>query len=126
VPVVHHPHPHLPDRLGRGRDAVGEPPVQSEVDVQRPVVREVVQQVLPVRLGALERTAGDQLRAGREPPLRAADPDHLTGEQVAVPGGQAMDGMSFRHRSIMPTADSPTGEWVADRARGKRGWAHEH
>jgi hypothetical protein len=121
VPIALHAHPDLADRRRRGRLTVGEPAVQSEVDVQRTAVVEVVQQVLPVRLGRLERTAGDHLGPGGEPALRAADPDHLTGEPVPVPGGQAMNGMSFRHRSSMPTADSPTGEWVADPARGRRG-----
>jgi len=97
VPVAQHPHPYLTERVRQGRHAVREPPVQSEVDVQRKARVEVVQQVLAHGLGADERAPGYQRRAGGEPALRAAHLDGVPGEELPVPGGEAVDGMSLWH-----------------------------
>jgi hypothetical protein len=125
VPIVGHPHPELPDRRRHRRRAVGEPAVESEVDVQAVAGVEVVQQVLADRLGVGHRVPGQPGRTGLEPALRAAHRHPPSGEQLAMAGGEAVDRMSLWHSgrvssagSVMPTADSPTGESLGD----QRGW----
>jgi hypothetical protein len=120
VPFADHPHPDLADRLGYGRLAVGEPAVESEVDVQGQTRVEMVQQVLAVRLGVDHGPAGEQVGAGREPALWAGDLDPLPGEEFSMAGGQAVDRMSLGHPPIMPTADSPKEERVAEQPTGAR------
>jgi hypothetical protein len=70
--------------------------------------------------GVAQGPPGHQFGAGGEPALRAGDLDPPPGEELAVTGGQAVDGMSLGHPTIMPTADSPTGERVAEQATGAR------
>src|SRR5262249_15115784 len=72
----------------------------AEVDVQRLAARVVVQQVLAVRLGVHQDAAVEALRTGREPALRAAHRDRPPGEQLAVPLGEAVDGVTFRHPNV--------------------------
>ncbi|GAB1694185.1 hypothetical protein KRM28CT15_59880 [Krasilnikovia sp. M28-CT-15] len=95
-----HPHPHLPDRRGRGRLPVAEPAVQSQVDVQAAVIGVMVQQVLAVRLGVDDGAAGQQGRPGGEPALRALDGDGAAREQLAMAGGEAVDGVSLWHEEL--------------------------
>jgi hypothetical protein len=121
VPFADHPHPDLADRLRHGRPAVGEPAVESEVDVQAVAGVEVVQQVLAVRLGVDHGRPGEQPGAGGEPALRAGDLDPLPGEEFSMASGQAVDRMSLGHPPIMPTADSPKEERVAEQVTGARG-----
>jgi hypothetical protein len=57
----------------------------------------VVQQVLAVRLGAYQDRAGQSGGAGGEPALRAGGPDALPAQEVAMTGGESVDGVSLGH-----------------------------
>jgi hypothetical protein len=137
-----HGQPHLPDGRRRGQFTVGEPAVEPEMDVQRRLVVEVVQQVFAVRLGVDERPAVEQRGPGGEPPLRAGHPDDLTGEERPMPRRQPMNGVSLWHRrtvaGLSPSGESlgsalVTGEGGKGRMpggcttlpAGARGWVHE-
>jgi hypothetical protein len=86
--------------LSRVRVAVGELAVQPEVDVQRHVALVVVQQVFAVGGGVEQDPAVDAARTVGEASLRAADRHGSAGEQGAVPPGEAVDGVTFRHPNV--------------------------
>ena len=81
-----------------GSPPVGELAVQPEVYVQRQLAGVVVQQVLAVRLGALQHGPGEPGGALGEAALRAGGVQLVPGEQLGVPGRQAMDRVSLWHR----------------------------
>ena len=65
--------------------------------MQRQLARVVVQQVLAVRLGAVQDGAAQAGRALGEAPLRAVGVHLVAREQLGVPGGEAVDAVSLWH-----------------------------
>jgi hypothetical protein len=91
------PHPHLPDRGGRGQRVLVERPVQPEVHVHRGVRAVHVEQVLAVRLGALEHPAVHKGRRGLEPALRTGHLHRRTHEEAPVELREPVQRVAFGH-----------------------------
>ncbi|GID25503.1 hypothetical protein Abr02nite_04860 [Paractinoplanes brasiliensis] len=53
--------------------------------------------MFPVRLGVEQATCVDALGPRSEPPLRAADPQNLPGEQFPMQRREPMNGVSLWH-----------------------------
>ena len=113
VSLGEQPQPHLPGRRGlaaRRLHRKHEPlPDQPEVDIDRAPLREVDEEQLAVRPGALEGAAV-QLRSLRgESPLRTADLRNRAAVGPVERSGQAVQRVSLRHGPMLSRARRTAG-----------------
>ncbi|GAB2634139.1 hypothetical protein GCM10027270_23280 [Nocardioides ginkgobilobae] len=86
----------------------------------------VVEQVLAPGVGTPQHGAVDERGALGEPALRAARADLRAGQQLLVAPGEAVDGVSLWHRSIVSSRGfTPSDERPAPNPARKRSTPHE-
>src|SRR5262249_28455381 len=110
-----------PGRLGarRRRAAVPiEPSRHAEVDVDDEAAAPVVEEVLPVGLGAEKLPAVETPRLAREPALRGGRADAAAGEVARVLPRETVDGVALGHAAPIAAPSTASGCGAGPEAPG--------